>query len=162
MGDAAGTLWAALSTPAGMDYLPAPVHPTNRPAFLFGGPGRLNLPVRHSATLSSPAIPAGQLSLTGPAEVLDAAHWPVRGDVAHINLAGRCFVPHYAVPMPHTVCVPVAALRRAPKDGAEELILLALGTVFDVLDMAGGWCWGQAGDGGFVGYVRQEQLESAE
>ena len=143
-----------------MDYLLGGHHPANRPVFQFGGPDRLSATAHNSGTKPSPTIPGGQLSLSRPAEVLDAAHWPVRGDLAHINLAGRCFVPHYAVPMPHRVLAS-AALRRAPKDGAEELILLPLGATFDVLDMAGGWCWGQAGDGGFVGYVRQSDLESA-
>ena len=106
------------------------------------------------------AIPTEQLALSGPAEVLDAAHWPVRGDLAHNDLAGRCFVPHYAVPMPHSVRAAGAPLRRAAKDAAEELILLPRGAVFDVLDMAGGWCWGQAGSGGFVGYIRQTELEA--
>ncbi len=143
-----------------MDYLLGGHHPANRAAFQFGGPVRLNLPAQ-SSRFSSPAIPKGQLSLSGPAEVLDAAHWPVRGDLAHIDLAGRCFVPHYAVPMPHVVGKGGAPLYRAPKGGAEELILLPQGAAFDVLDMAGGWCWGQAGGGGFVGYIRQTQLESA-
>ena len=110
--------------------------------------------------IPSGVLSAGQLSLSGPAEVLDSAHWPVRGDLAHIALAGRCFVPHYAVPMPHRVAVSGASLRRAAKDSAEELIALPHGTAFDVLDMAGGWCWGQAGDGGFVGYIRAAELES--
>lgn len=87
----------------------------------------------------------------------------MRGDLAHFALAGRCFVPHYAVPMPHLVRRDVpgggASLRRAAKDAADELIQLAAGAHFDVLDISGGWCWGQAGSGGFVGYIRQEQLE---
>ena len=138
-----------------MDSLLGGPHPANRPLFQFEGPDRL-----HAPDITSGAISAGQLTLSGPAEVLDAAHWPVRGDLAHIALAGRCFVPHYAVPMPHRVAVSGASLRRAAKDSAEELIALPHGTAFDVLDMAGGWCWGQAGDGGFVGYIRAAELES--
>ena len=34
------------------------------------------------------------------------------------------------------------------------------GTVFNVLDMAGGWAWGQVGDDGFVGYLPVEALEN--
>ncbi|MBP6364414.1 MAG: hypothetical protein KA329_12950, partial [Novosphingobium sp.] len=64
----------------------------NRPLFQFG-----------DTAILTAAIPTGQLSLSGPAEKLDAAHWPVRGDLAHIRLAGRCFVPHYAVPMERTI-----------------------------------------------------------
>ncbi len=143
-----------------MDYLPGGPHAANRAAFQFGGSDRLTLAAHHSGTAL--AIPAGQLSLSGPAEVLDAARWPVRGDLAHIDLAGRCFVPHYAVPMLHRVRADAAPLRRAPKDGAEELILLPKGAPFDVLDIAGSWCWGQAGKDGFVGYIRHSDLENSQ
>ena len=147
-----------------MDYLLGAPHAANRAVFQFGGPDRLSAAAHISGT-SSPATPSGQLSLSGPAEVLDAAHWPVRGDLAHINLAGRCFVPHYAVPMPHKISARAASLRRAPKDSAEELILLPHDASFDVLDIAGGWCWGQVptdlpGTGGFVGYIRHDELEN--
>ena len=141
-----------------MDNLLDGLHPANRALFQFGGRDSLHAPA-DKTTVYHAGIPAGQLSLSGPAEVLDAARWPVRGDLAHIALAGRCFVPHYAVPMPHRVVGAGASLRRAARDDAEELILLPAGAVFDVLDMAGGWCWGQAGDGGFVGYVRKADLE---
>ena len=136
-----------------MDSLhPAP-HAANRPIFRFGG--------NHDLTQST--IPTGQLGLAGPAEKLDAAHWPVRGDLAHIALAGRCFVPHYAVPMPHRLAGE-AALKVLPKDEAEVLDTLASGARFDVLDMAGGWAWGivacdhakdggVSGLGGLVGYL---------
>jgi len=41
------------------------------------------------------------LAMTGPSVTADPGCLPVRGDLAHIKLAGLCFVPHYAVPMPH-------------------------------------------------------------
>jgi hypothetical protein len=108
-------------------------------------------------------IPTGQLGLAGPTEKLDAAHWPVRGDLAHIALAGRCFVPHYAVPMPH-ILAENAALQAQPRDDSELLDSLPAGARFDVLDMAGSWAWGivasantqdggVSGLGGLVGYL---------
>jgi hypothetical protein len=122
----------------------------NRPVFQFGD----------IDTLTAAAIPTGQLSLSGPAEKLDAAHWPVRGDLAHIRLAGRCFVPHYAVPMERTV-VAAGANLLALNDAASELReALAGGTLFNVLDMSGGWAWGQVGEDGFVGYLPLTALES--
>lgn len=111
--------------------------------------------------MTAPIIPVGQLSLSGPSRKLDAAHWPVRGDLAHIRLAGLCFVPHYAVPMPHIVTAGGAALRKAGNAGAETLADLAGGTLFNVLDMAGGWAWGQVGEDGFVGYLPLDLLEPA-
>lgn len=111
--------------------------------------------------MTAPTIPVGQLSLSGPSRKLDAAHWPVRGDLAHIRLAGLCFVPHYAVPMPHTVVAGGAPLRKAGNAGADALADLAGGTLFNVLDMAGGWAWGQVGEDGFVGYLPLDLLETA-
>jgi hypothetical protein len=33
------------------------------------------------------------------------------------------------------------------------------GVVFNVLDLTGGWAWGQVGEDGFVGYLPIEALE---
>ncbi len=121
----------------------------NRPLFQFG---EIN-------TLTATAIPTGQLSLSGPAEKLDAAHWPVRGDLAHIRLAGRCFVPHYAVPMERTVVAAGANLLALNDVAAEVREALSGGTLFNVLDMTGGWAWGQVGEDGFVGYLPLTALE---
>lgn len=122
----------------------------NRPLFNFGEP--------HTVTAS--AIPTGQLSLAGPAEKLDAAHWPVRGDLAHIRLAGRCFVPHYAVPMERQVVPCGAKLFALNSKDAEVREVLAGGALFNVLDITGGWAWGQVGEDGFVGYLPVEALAS--
>ncbi|MEY4239765.1 MAG: hypothetical protein RL339_2366 [Pseudomonadota bacterium] len=133
-----------------MDNLPFAASTANRPIFQFSGHEELTVT----------AIPEGQYGLTGPAEKLDAAHWPVRGDLAHIRLAGRCFVPHYAVPMPRKVVAGGANLLAANKSDAELREVLAGGTVFNVLDFTGGWAWGQVGEDGFVGYLPLEALEA--
>lgn len=114
---------------------------------------RASFRIWDSQNLNAIAIPTGQLMLAGPAEKLDAGHWPVRGDLAHIRLAGRCFVPHYAVPMPHSVAAATAQLRSLGRDDADVIDTLAQGAEFQVLDMSGGWAWGQVGDDGFVGYL---------
>jgi hypothetical protein len=128
----------------------------NRPRLRFEGPADLSAPI-----LTTIVVPGQQLTLSGPSENLDAAHWPVRGDLAHIRLAGRCFVPHYAVPMPHVVKAPGATLRQQGDAQAEVLAQLLAGDGFDVLDMSGGWCWGQVADDGFVGYVQHHLLALA-
>jgi len=106
------------------------------------------------------AMPEGLLSLSGPSVTAEAGHLPVRGDLAHIRLAGRYFVPHYAVPMPHTILDSGAALRKAAKADAEQVETLAAGGTFDVLDISGAWAWGQFGEDGPVGYVLLTHLEA--
>ena len=108
--------------------------------------------------MTESTIPTGQLALLGPAEKLDAAHWPVRGDLAHVRLAGICFVPHYAVPMPH-VLLSNAALKVTARGEAETREELRAGETFNVLDIAGGWAWGQVGEDGCVGYLPLAALE---
>jgi hypothetical protein len=103
------------------------------------------------------AVPSGELALTGPSEKLDDAHWPARGDLAHIRLAGKVFVPHYAVPLPYVLVQP-ADLRAAPREDAALRVSLPAGTPFNVLDIAGAWAWGQVGEDGFVGYLPVEAL----
>ena len=104
--------------------------------------------------------PTGELALTGPSRKLDAAHWPVRGDLAHIRLAGICFVPHYAVPMPHVTTMP-ATLRAAQGEHSPARDELAPGTRFAVLDISGAWAWGQVGEDGCVGYLPLAALARA-
>jgi hypothetical protein len=100
------------------------------------------------------------LSLTGPGVTAEAGHLPVRGDLAHIKLAGRYFVPHYAVPMPYRVAAAGASLRCAARSDAEKISALPARGTFDVLDVAGGWAWGQYGEDGPVGYVALAELEA--
>ncbi|WP_332310841.1 SH3 domain-containing protein [Novosphingobium aquimarinum] len=100
----------------------------------------------------------GMLSLSGPSPCAGRDSLPVRGDLAHIRLAGQCFVPHYAVPMPHSARAG-AVLLREEHDEAEILAVLAQGARFDVLDISGDWAWGQAEADGLVGYVALSALE---
>lgn len=132
-----------------MDNLLGTAGGANRPIFRFEG----------LDTLPVSAIPTEQLHLSGPSEKLDAPHWPVRGDLAHIRLAGRVFVPHYAVPMERKVVAYGAQLMVQPSAAAELREVLGGGTLFNVLDMAGGWAWGQVGEDGFVGYLPVDMLE---
>lgn len=105
----------------------------------------------------------GMLAMTGPSVTADPGCLPVRGDLAHIKLAGRCFVPHYAVPMPHVV-KPGAVLRIAGRSDGDVVMDLPAGAIFNVLEIvgngAGAWTWGQLGEEGRVGYVALDQLEA--
>lgn len=97
-------------------------------------------------------VPSGELAMTGPSERLDSPKLPVRGDLAHVRLAGRVFVPHYAAPMPYTVTGNADLLTSPRSDGVVREGLPA-GTPFAVLDIAGDWAWGQVGEDGYVGYL---------
>ncbi len=131
-----------------MDNLIQGAEGAKRPIFQFAGQNEL----------VASAIPSGQLSLSGPSEKLDAAHWPVRGDLAHVRLAGKVFVPHYAVPMEFHVVPSGARLLAENNADAEVRAELGGNSSFNVLDITGGWAWGQIGDDGFVGYVPMSAL----
>lgn len=105
-------------------------------------------------------VPQQELALTGPGEKLDPARHPARGDLAHIRLAGQVFVPHYAVPLPYVLAEP-AALLAAPREDAPLREQLPAGPVFNVLDIAGKWAWGQVGEDGAVGYLPVAALRRA-
>lgn len=125
------------------------------PIFVFSGKSSLS---SHDSHLRN-GTQQGSFTLAGPGATAEAGHLPVRGDLAHIALAGRYFVPHYAVPMPHDVIAQVW-LRRAAKLDSEEICALPAGTSFDVLDISGNWAWGQYGENGPVGYVPLGNLQA--
>lgn len=98
-------------------------------------------------------------ALTGPQPKAIPGRTPLRGDLAHIGLAGRFFVPHYAVPQPRTVMPGGAPLFSSNSEGAQELCTLMEGESFEVLDVTGGWAWGCLSMEGPVGYIRVDRLE---
>ncbi len=103
--------------------------------------------------------PQGPYALTGPSPRLDPRRVPLRGDLAHIGLAGRWFVPHYAVPQPRGVMPGGAPLHASPAEGSEVLCTLMEGDSFGVLDVTGSWAWGALSLDGPVGYVHVDRLE---
>ena len=107
----------------------------------------------------TPDLDGKAFTLPGPMKITDPAHTPVRGDLAHIALAGRYFVPHYAVPLHKRIAAGGGALRAGARADAETISELAAGSAFDVLDIAGSTAWGQCGEGGLVGYVALDRLE---
>ena len=126
------------------------------PIFHMGNTGYLQ--TEDSYTRPDPAD--GELMLSGPSVEVEEGHLPVRGDLAHIKLAGRYFVPHYAVPMPHIIKAGGARLLVSGKPDADEVCGIEAGTTFNVLDMAGSWSWGQIGEEGWVGHVATVELEA--
>ena len=103
--------------------------------------------------------PRNFYALTGPQPKAEAGRTPLRGDLAHIGLAGRYFVPHYAVPQPRSVMPGGAPLLAGTGEGAQELCTLMEGDSFEVLEVSGGWAWGCLSLEGPVGYIRVDRLE---
>ena len=116
-------------------------------------------------TTTAPAAPAmtgrGPFVLAGPQPRPEPGRTPLRGDLAHIGLAGRYFVPHYAVPQPRVVMPGGAPLLTATGVDGEELCTLMEGDSFEVLDVSGSYAWGCLGLDGPVGYVHLDRLEPA-
>ena len=103
----------------------------------------------------------GPYALAGPVARPDPTRVPIRGDLAHVGLAGIHFVPHYAVPQPRAVLPGGAPLYADPDDTSEELCVLLEGDSFEVLDVTRAWAWGCLSLEGPVGYVRLDRLEPA-
>jgi cell wall-associated NlpC family hydrolase len=85
-----------------------------------------------------------------------------RPDLADSRLEGLVRAGRYAPTRALGCAVPAAAIRRAAAPGAEQLDQLLLGEVFEVLDEADGWAWGQARRDGYVGFVQRSALVEAE
>lgn len=98
-------------------------------------------------------------ALAGPSRQKRDAYLPVRGDLAHIRLAGSVFVPHYAVPMAYRLTAQAQLLGAARTD-AVVLTEVNADASFDVLDIAGDWAWGVVDGDGMVGYLPLASLEA--
>lgn len=151
-----------------MDALNAGGDAGKRPAFAFREPpltadtASSLIAALPTAALPTAGITARDHALVGPSARVDPLRRPVRGDLAHIRCAGQVFVPHYAVPVPRRVGAAGASLRKAARADAEVIARVAAGTVFNVLDLAGRWAWGQVGEDGFVGYLDAADLDVAD
>lgn len=100
------------------------------------------------------AVPDGVLGLTGPVERPAPGTLPLRGDLAHIALAGQHLAAHYVIPEVRALGDHGAELRLLPREDSEVLQRLPAGAQFEVLDIAGEWVWGCLGPDGPSGYCR--------
>lgn len=108
------------------------------------------------------AVPAGVLGLKGPVEKPAPGTLPLRGDLAHIALAGSHLAAHYVIPHLRTVGAAGAELRLAPRADSEAFTTLAAGSRFELLDVAGEWVWGCPGPQGPSGWCRASELAALE
>ena len=111
-----------------------------------------------SEAQSETDVPLGPYALSGPVSKPDPRTVPLRGDIAHIALAGRYFVPHYVVPRQMMVGDMGASMRAGPGEDSEILRDLGPGQRFDMLDAEGEWAWGCLSLEGPVGYVALSDL----
>ena len=81
----------------------------------------------------------------------------MRADLADVRLASQVFAPHYAAPMAMRVTTATSILAK-PSPEAETLAVLEVGDIFDVLEVASSYCWGQGRISGLVGYAACDSL----
>lgn len=103
-------------------------------------------------------LPDGPIGLEGPISRPAPGTLPLRGDLAHIALAGRYLAAHYVMPQPRVVGPEDAVLRLMPRDDSEAVVQLEAGTAIEALDYAGDWCWATRGPEGPSGYLRTALL----
>jgi cell wall-associated NlpC family hydrolase len=84
-----------------------------------------------------------------------------RADLADARLEGLTPAVRYRATTPLRCIAPATALRRDPAPDGEQRDQLLYGEMFDVLEEAGGWAWGQARRDGYVGYVARSALGEA-
>ena len=115
---------------------------------------------KRAATMEalSESQPLGPFTLSGPVDKPDPRRTPLRGDIAHVALAGQYFVPHYIVPLQRMVGDTGANLRAEATEASEIVYDLSPGQRFDVLDTTREWAWGCCGPNGPVGFVRLNEL----
>lgn len=107
-------------------------------------------------------VPTGVLGLKGPVEKPAPGTLPLRGDLAHIALAGSHLAAHYVIPHVRTVGEQGAGLRLNPRGDADIFTHLAAGSRFELLDVAGEWVWGCPGPQGPSGWCRASELAPSE
>lgn len=104
------------------------------------------------------AVPEGPFCLSGPLAHPEPGQLPLRGDLAHIALAGTHLAAHYVVPITGQVGAEDVTLKHAPRDDAEDHCTLAAGTPVEILDEAGAWVWLCASANGPAGYCLKRDL----
>ena len=106
-------------------------------------------------------VPNGPLCLAGPIVRPEPGTLPLRGDLAHIALAGTHLAAHYVVPHIRQIGSNGAELYLASRADSDVVTTLAAGSDFELLDVAGDWAWGSLGPDGPSGYIKGDCLTPA-
>ena len=107
-------------------------------------------------------VPDGPLRLAGPVVRPKPGTLPLRGDLAHIALAGRYLAAHYVIPKLCNIGDAPVEMHLAGRDDSDVVSEIAAGTAIEVLDIAGEWAWVCLTPEGPSGYVRIAQLAPAD
>ena len=83
---------------------------------------------------------------------------PARPDLAAAHLKGQVEAARFVEGEACSVIVGRASLHHAPSSESAQDSELLFGDTFTVYDRTKGWCWGQAGSDGYVGYVEEGAL----
>lgn len=104
-------------------------------------------------------VPTGKLGLKGPVAKPAPGTLPLRGDLAHIALAGTHLAAHYVIPGRASVRAASTNMRALARDGSDVMMQLEKGAVLEVLDMGDQWVWCCLGPEGPSGYVHTDCLD---
>jgi cell wall-associated NlpC family hydrolase len=88
----------------------------------------------------------------------DARSLLARPDLADERLEGLVRAERFVAPEVMRCAAPGAFIHKSAEVASERLDELLYGEGFDVLELEGGWAWGQARRDGYVGFVRAEAL----
>jgi cell wall-associated NlpC family hydrolase len=83
-----------------------------------------------------------------------------RPDLADARLRERIAAPRYAEPSKAQSVAAVADLRRAPRPDSPVDTQVLYGEIVNLFDTVEGWCWVQAEDDSYVGYMADTALTS--
>lgn len=103
-------------------------------------------------------VPDGPLCLAGPMARPQPGTLPLRGDLAHIALAGTHLAAHYVVPHIREIGSNGADLQLQAREGGDVVTHLDPGTRFELLDIQGDWAWGCVGPEGPTGFIKGDCL----
>jgi len=103
-------------------------------------------------------VPGGDVGLKGPVAKPAPGTLPLRGDLAHIALAGTHLAAHYVIPEIRVIGPNGADVMENTRDDSPVIIHFKAGTKIEVLDMAGVWIWGCLGPEGPSGYMKASDL----
>ena len=103
-------------------------------------------------------VPTGGLGLKGPVAKPAPGTLAIRGDLAHIALAGKHLAAHYVIPHERTIGTNGADVMENTRDDSPIITHFKAGTRIEVLDVAGDWIWGCLGPDGPSGYMKAHCL----